>query len=554
MTSKTKATAGGQNDCLSWGDSFFLYLEREGQPLSIASISEFEGQISAKDCARFIESKLHLIPRYRQHVVFPPFNVGLPVWEYASDFEVGKHIREVKLKQGTDAELKAVCGEILSTSLDRSRPLWDFTIVRGLTGNRTCILARVHHCLADGVAGVRLMNVLMDTTPTAVPRAPGKRPEAPPSRDPGALLIDGLARSYFSTVERLLKAHSEIVQGAHQAISGVSGSRHEDGHSSEPAAPPIAEMLAELATPAERLPFNRVCQGPHNIAWTGISLAEIKAVKNACATTVNDVVLAVLTAAIGRYSEGHGARLNGRKLRIVVPVNIRPEGAADDLGNRITFLPVNMPLDIRDPKSLLAAIHQRMDIHKAAGMAEIVSLAGTLAGAIPPILQALAAPLASKLPLSICNTIITNVPGPQVPLYLMGHKMVRWYPVVPIGGEMGMNVAVLSYNGVVYFGFHGDVNAAPDIERMEELVDSSFAELLNSIAPERTTRKHKPVKAQRRPAKKPPTKRASGNSKPAPRKRSAPRKTKAGAKPAAAPEPETVPVMEGQPHTAAGAA
>jgi diacylglycerol O-acyltransferase len=519
-----------QGDCLSWGDSFFLYLEREGQPLSIASISVFEGTITVKDCVRFIESKLRLIPRYRQHVVFPPFNVGLPVWEFDPNFNVRNHVREVKLKQGTEKEFKQACGKVLSTLLDRNRPLWDFTIFRGLKGDRTGILARVHHCLADGIAGVRLMNVLLDTEPQSHPLPKPAPFKTPTPRDSGSLLLDGLFRSYFSVVERFLTFQAEIFRSAQQALSltheqdtgtGTGNGICEQGLMGR------IEMLREMASLTDRLPFNRVCWGPHNIAWTEIPLADIKTVKNAFGTTVNNVLLTVLTSTIRRYCEMHDAQLSGRKMRVVVPVNVR--GDDSHLGNRITFLPINVPLDIADEKKLLRAIHEKMEVYKAAKVAGIVGLAGTMIGALPTMFQAMAAPIVSQLPLNLVNTIITNVPGPQVPLYVMGHKMLRWYPVVPIGGEMGMNIALLSYNGQVYIGFHGNVHAAPDVERFEELVQKSFAALLRSV----TTGDKK-----RTTGKKSRTRAAGGMVKPERARVAAPSAAGRSAKP----KPETEPV------------
>ncbi len=151
-----------QNDSFSWADALFLYIERPGQPLSMACVSIFEGPISVKACRDFVESKLPLIPRYRQRVVFPPFNLGLPSWQFDPNFDIRNQIRQVTLRRGTESQLKEVASQIVSTTLDRQRPLWDLTLVRGLEGNRTGMVARIHHCLADGIAGVGIMNVLMD--------------------------------------------------------------------------------------------------------------------------------------------------------------------------------------------------------------------------------------------------------------------------------------------------------------------------------------------------------------------------------------------------------
>ena len=164
-----------QSSSLSWGDAIFLYVERPGQPLSIASVSTFEGAIQLKTLRDFVESKLPLIPRYLQHVVFPPFNLGLPSWQFDPNFDIRNHVRQVILRRGTEADLKAVASKIVSSHLDRQRPLWDLTLVRGLEGHRTGLVVRIHHCLADGVAGVGVVNVLMDPSPVAPP-PPGKPP------------------------------------------------------------------------------------------------------------------------------------------------------------------------------------------------------------------------------------------------------------------------------------------------------------------------------------------------------------------------------------------
>ena len=463
-------TNGTGNNSFSWGDALFLHVERPGQPLNIAGVSMFEGEIKLADCRAFIESKLPLIPRYRQRAVSTSFDLGLPRWELDPHFHIRNHIRQVTLKHGTVDELKALAGKIVSESLDRTRPLWDFTLAR-LQGGRTGLIVRIHHCLADGIAGVGVMNVIMDTSP-AVPQISRKKklrvgPPAPPQpRDAGAALLDGLAKSYLSLVNGALTLHTGLLNMAQEAVATPSDAPAE-----------VLRLVSELAAPAERLPFNIVCEGPQKFAWTQVPLADIKAIKNACGGTVNDVVLTVVTMAFGRYVAQRGVNLAGRSLRIVIPVNVRGNGDATELGNQISFVPVPVPLDILDPVKLLALVTERVEFLKRTRAAEFVGLLGGLLSTLPNAFWKNVGPVASQLPLSLCNTICTNVPGPQVPLYLMGHKMLSWYPWVPIGGLMGINCAILTYNGTAFFGFTGDVKAAPDLERLEKFVDQSFAEL-----------------------------------------------------------------------------
>jgi WS/DGAT/MGAT family acyltransferase len=453
---------------LSWTDAAFLYLEREGIPLHIGGVSLLEGTVSREDCIRFVQSKLPLLPRYRQRIIAPWFNIGLPTWEFDPDFDVRNHIWEVTLKRGTDAEFKTVAGKILGQLMDRQRPLWDITLVRGLKGNRTGFITRVHHCLADGIAGVGLMNTVLDPNP-AVPRLPRKPPRlrAAHPRDRLTALMEGWVSSYGNVVEQVLKTLSDGLNIA-EKIAGSGGIASLE---------PLKKLLPELAMPTQALHFNATCRGPQKIAWIKIPLSEIKAIKDAMGCSVNDVVLALVTATVRRYASLHGDRIRGRLLRIMVPVDLRSDVNRRELGNFVSLFPVVLPLDIRNPRKLLAAVHERTDFLKRAHVAELVSLASGLPGILPSPLQALAGPIARQVPVAPFNLVCTNVAGPQFPLYLMGHKLLTWYPYVPIGGEMAVNCAILSYNGTMYFGFTGDARVAPDVARLETLLKLSTKEL-----------------------------------------------------------------------------
>ncbi len=486
----------GRNNSLSWGDTFFLYLEREGQPINVACTCELEGKISLTAFRKYVESKLDLIPRYKQRAVFPQFNLGLPNWEPDPHFDIRNHVRQIVLKSGTDDDLKAIAGSIISSTLDRARPLWDLTLVRGLKGNRTGFVFRIHHCLADGVAGVGIMNVLLDPSPTPAKVAPRKQAtEAQQSTDSVALLLDGMLESYQSFMQGALTAQSEVLTLTRELLAGATKGQTEK----------LVHLVPELASPSDRLPFNQVvCRGPQKVAWGEIPMAEIKTIRENFGGTVNDVVLTVVTSTVRRYAELHGAKMKGRHLRLMVPVNIRGNSDVSELGNKITFLPINVPLFIRDPRILLAKVSERMIFLRSVGVTEVVGLVGTLVSKIPLPLQAILAPVLSQLPLSLCNMICTNVPGPQQPLYLLGHKMLRAYPYVPIGGEMGVNVAILSYNGIAYFGFGADIHAVPDVERFEGMLRESFAELREAAAGKPATAKV----ATKKPASKSVTKNA----------------------------------------------
>ena len=476
-------------DRLSWGDTVFLHLEREGMPLNVASVCLFDGEISFADFLAYVESKLPLLPRYLKRVIAPPFGVGLPSWEYDPGFDVRNHVRELTLERGSEAELKAVAGKIFSTVMDRQRPLWDFTLVRGLKGNRSGLIARLHHCLADGIAGVGLMKVLLDARPK-LPHLPKKklRLHVPKPHDPLTSLMGGFVDSYSDFVKRILSAMEDVLSMAERAsANSESLPAHE-----------LSRLLPEITAFTERLRFNVSYRGPQKFAWARIPLGQIKAIRHACGTSVNDVILALVTATVRRYLELHGDGVKGRLLRMMVPVNLRGSESTSELGNRISLVPVTIPLSIKDPGKLLAAVHQRTEFIKRTHAAELVSLSAGLIGMFPTTLQALVGPLLSRLPITPFNLVCTNVPGPQFPLYLLGHRMLTWYPYVPVGGEMAVNCAVLSYDGTMFFGFSGDVHAARDLSRLESLLKLSFQELLEAsrVGPPPRTKNRRRIKMQ----------------------------------------------------------
>ena len=334
----------------------------------------------------------------------------------------------------------------------------------------------------------------MDPSPEVHPLPKRKvRFQAPPETDSTTSLLDELIASSSSVAQRVLAAQSELLTVLQQVLGTPrhEGSQEPQGNGeTDISVDDLAQFMPELTGTTQRLPFNIICRGPQNFRWAEIPLAEIKAIKQACGATVNDVVLTIVASAMQRYVEQQKVRIRGRLLRIGVPVNVRGNGSVSELGNRITFLPLTVPLDIRSPRKLMTAIRERVAFLKKAHVAELVGMAGTMLGTIPTAAQVVAGPIISQLPLGLCNFICTNVPGPAFPLYLLGHKMLRFYPYVPIGGDIGINCAVLTYDGTAYFGFTGDVHAAPDLWRLEKFLTAAFVELggpLRTSSPRRKT-------------------------------------------------------------------
>ena len=328
------------------------------------------------------------------------------------------------------------------------------------------------------------MSALMDTAPDSKPLLQQKtRLRVPRPRDPMTSLVDGLTSSYGNFMDRILSAWADVLNMTERTLA----------NSAEPPSKDFNDLMPEITAPTERLCFNVIYRGPQKFAFTELPISDVKAIKQACKTSINDVLLSLITATIRRYSELHGDRVKGRLFRVMVPVNLRGNGSAAELGNRISLVPVTVPLDIRNPRRLLAAVHRRTEFLKRGHAAELVGLAGGLVGILPGVMQAFVGPMISQLPITPFNMVCTNVPGPQFPLYLLGHKMVRWYPYVPIGGELALNCAILSYDGMIYFGFSGDAHISPDLACLEKFVQLSFAELRSAAGlspqPKRSARK-----------------------------------------------------------------
>jgi WS/DGAT/MGAT family acyltransferase len=241
----------------------------------------------------------------------------------------------------------------------------------------------------------------------------------------------------------------------------------------------LIKLLPEWAGPVERLPFNRTCGSERKFCWTEIDFASVKAIRERLGGTVNDVVLSMVTRAVARYTKLHGQPIEGRFVRIVCPVSVRDEQQQNSLGNQITFLPVVLPMDVQDPEEMLRGVSTRMEIMKSVKAAELVAIAGAWLGAAPPPMQALVwegLPLL-PLPVPLFNLICTNIPGSPAPLYSVGRRMIASYPQVPTGQELGVGIAVQSYNGKMFFGLTADAQAAPDVTRLRDYLKASFTDL-----------------------------------------------------------------------------
>lgn len=452
---------------LSAADAAFLYLERKEIPLHIAALCVFDGEIPFTEFVRGIRSKLQALPRYRQVVVDAPFHLGCPTWQDDPEFQIRRHIFHRRLPPpGRQEQLEELAGEVLSELMDRRKPLWDIHIVDGLEGGRGAAITRVHHALADGIAGASLMKTMLD--PEMRAQRPAKRQRNHTGRTKEPSIADALAGALHASLESMIAAEAVLLDFSRTLLEEKTRDALQD----------VVKLLPELAESSQRLLFNKPCTGARRFCWTEFDFAEAQAIREATGGTLNDVLLTVVTQGVARYLKEHGEPVRGRFLRLVCPVNARQD-RGESLGNQISFMPVALPLDIESPTAALRAIEQRTSVMKNARAAHLIALLGAWLGAAPPPLQALfwgAIPLA-PLPISLLHMICTNVPGSKTPLYACGRKMIASYPHVPTGYELGVNCAFQSYDGKLFCGLTADANVVPDAGRLRDLIHRSFAEL-----------------------------------------------------------------------------
>jgi WS/DGAT/MGAT family acyltransferase len=456
------------NRRLSPEDAAFLLMDTDTSPQNIGSVAIFEGEIDYDRFVANIESKMHLIPRYRQRVVKTPLNLARATWEDDPEFDIGWHVREMDIQApGTDNQLIALATRLFEGQLDRNRPLWEMTLVHGLSEGRSAVVSKVHHCLVDGVGGVEMMMVVLDVSPNpAAPPPPDSphEPRAMPSRL--SLAIDGV----FDNAEERVDRWAGLNRGlADLLLGGDSDSLRTVGRG-------LRRAIPYFSAPVKRAFFNGEFSPKRQIAATSFSFEQVRAVRKATTGTINDVVLAVLSLALREYLRRHGESVEGREFRVLLPVNVRPEDASGAFGNHISMLLVELPLYVSDPVEALRTIAERTEKLKQEHAADgIAMIAQALLGLPAPVLGALGMMPPPRN--NVANMVCTNVPGPMIPLYTVGHRLLEHYALAPLGWEMGMGVAVTSYNQRLYVTAQSDAALADDMHDFRDLMEGAYQAL-----------------------------------------------------------------------------
>ena len=455
---------------LSSLDSLFLELEDRTTHMHVGAVAVFEGKAPPyRDFLQLIEARLDQVPRYRQRVQFVPFKQGRPVWIDESQFDLEYHVRHTALPApGGGEELKRLAGRLFSQALDRDKPLWELWLVEGLGNDRFAVISKTHHCMLDGISGVDLATVLMDTEPSTEAPAPPAEWKPRPAPKASQLLATSLKEQItnpIQVVREALQSNNDARKLLREIVGGVK---------------PLLGLAGLGLAPASAL--NRTI-GPHRrFEMFDMPLPEIRKIRHALRGTVNDVILSVIAGALRRWLEARGESL-GPDLRALVPVSMRGAHDRNTFGNQVSAVFCPLPVGEANPVERLRKVREAMKGIKEGGQAVAAAALASLGDFAPPTLLAQAARLQAVT--RFFNLVITNVPGPQFPLYLLGRQLRGCYPQVPLAAQQSIGVALLSYHGNVCVGLLADLDVR-DVDALGGAMRAALIELLDCVqaAPE----------------------------------------------------------------------
>ncbi|MGY1726660.1 wax ester/triacylglycerol synthase family O-acyltransferase [Geodermatophilus sp. SYSU D01062] len=455
---------------LSTLDASFLYLEDDGVPIHVAGVLVLEPVEGGLDAlAELVEARLPLVPRYRQRIVPVPGHLANPVWADDPDFDVAYHVRRSAVpRPGTEAQLLDLVSRVTSRPLDRGRPLWEVYLVEGLSGGRVAVVTKTHPALVDGLGAVDIAQVLLDSSPDApVPSADVWAPRRVPGRV--ELVRDALGDYVQRPTAVLETARSAVgdLRSTAARVRGVAGG--------------LVRAARSAVVPAPHGPLARTLGNQRRVAVARADLEDLKAIRKAHGGTVNDVLLTVLSGALRDWLLSRGEPVLGSTaVRALVPVSVQGEDQ-DAPGSSVAAHLVDLPVGEPNPWVRLARLSYAMRGVTGSGRSVRADTLVALTGFAPPTLHALGARAARGLSRRVFNLVVTNVPGPQVPLYAAGSRMLEVFPVVPLVGGQGLAVGMTSYDGHVYVGLNADRDGVGDVDVLADLVEQEVGALADSV-------------------------------------------------------------------------
>ncbi len=459
-------------DRLTSFDTSFLTNEKSNGHMAIGAIMVCEGSApSYDDFVTHIRSRLHLLPRLRQKLAWPPLRMGTPMWVDDPDFDVSKHVGHVTLPSpGTDAQFHEVIGEYLSPPLDRSKPLWELWLTDGFEDDRFGIIYKTHHSMADGISATDVGMLLFDVEPKdeIVRTEEPWRPNAPPSK---AHLLSLSVRGFFGMFRRsfnwLRAALEDPGKARKRSLDGIVG---------------LWEVGWNLTKPTPPVAFNTDISPDRSFTWTTSELDGFKLIKNTLGGTVNDVSLAVAAGALRRWLVERDVEVDRLELSALVPVSVRTENEHGELGNRLTAMRGPLPVHVADPVERLHFVAQEMNKLKASkqalGAEAIWGLNDWFRDFAPPVL--LNPTAAINFSTRLFNMLVTNFPGPQVPFFVLGRELTAVYPIGFLAQDHALAVAMFSYNGHMHFGLLADRATVDDLDSIARYMDECVQELLDA--------------------------------------------------------------------------
>jgi diacylglycerol O-acyltransferase / wax synthase len=458
-------------DRMSALDASFYFAESENTPMHVGSVAVFEGPApSYGDVVRLLLSKLPLVPRYRQRVREVPLQLGRPVWVDDPHFQILYHVRHTAVPgPGSDEQLRNLAGRVLGQRLDMAKPLWELWLVENLADNRWAIISKVHHAMVDGIAGTDLMELMFDLTPDATHDEPR---DWTPQRNPSGLgmVTDALNEAVTHPLQQL--SSLPTLSAAARAAKSLADS-------GKTLAKTVPSLAKQAITPTARSLNGPI--GPHRRwAWTDGKFEEFKAVRTAFGGTVNDVVLTAITRGFRDLLQGRGVPSSEKLVvRSMVPISVRRADQRGSLNNQVTAVFVDLPVGEPDPVKRLASIRGQMDEYKSAmGAVDANSIIG-LGDFVAPTLLSLGVRAALQAGQMWCQAVTTNVPGPRVPLYLLGRRMCSAHAYVPIAGGTRVSIGIFSYLNTMTFGINADFDAFPDVDVLSGGIRKGIEELMD---------------------------------------------------------------------------
>ncbi len=459
-------------DRLSPLDVSFFYLETPTTHMHVGGVAIFDAPKDGFDFDAFsdlVEARLPLVPRYRQKIRWVPGNLGNPVWVDAADFDLSYHVRLSALpKPGTQEQLLEFVARIQSRPLDRAKPLWEMYVLEGLEDNRIAIITKTHHAMVDGVSAVDISTLILD--PSRTPRDSPPDHWAP-SPEPSSIdLLTGVVTDWLRRPTQVIDAARTQIADGRRAVTKVAG-----------LVGGIAATARTTAKAASATPLNVEIGAGRRFGLARTDLDDYKRIRKAHGGTINDVVLATVTGALRNWLQTRGESVNGLTIRAMVPVSVRSEDQKGAGGNRVSSYFVELPVSEPNPIVRLHQVSYAMTGHKESDQAVGADALVALSGFAPPTLHALGARLAGGFTRRMFNLVVTNVPGPQMPLYANGAQMLEVFPVVPLAKGQAVVIGLTSYNGGVFYGLNADRDAMPDVDVLAQCIEESLAELVETV-------------------------------------------------------------------------